>query len=94
MSEKHTLRDDALRNALMNRLSRVEGQVRGVKSMLDEHAYCIDILNQVSAIRSALSGFAKVLLEMHLNGCVREGISRGDEAMIDELIDTFQRFVK
>lgn len=93
MSEKHTYREEELQKALLHRLSRVEGQVRGVKNMLEQDAYCIDILYQVSAIRSALSSFAKVLLEKHLNSCVREGIGRGDEAVIDELMETFRKFM-
>lgn len=94
MTDKHTLRTQAQKKALLNRLSRVEGQVRGVRRMLDEDAYCIDILHQVSAIRSALSAFSKELLARHLRSCVREGIGRGDDDVIDELVEVFQRFSK
>lgn len=94
MRDKHTLRPEALRQSLENRLNRVEGQVRGVKRMLAEDAYCIDILHQVNAIRAALNSFSKELLERHLRTCVKVSISQGDDAVIDELVDTFQRFVK
>lgn len=93
MSDKRTYREEELQRALLNRLSRVEGQVRGIKSMLEKDAYCIDILHQVSAVRSALGSFAKVLLERHLNSCVREGITQGDASVIDELVDTFRTFM-
>lgn len=92
MTDKHTLRTEALKKALLNRLSRVEGQVRGVRRMLDEDAYCIDILHQVNAIRSALGAFSKELLARHLHSCVREGIGRGEDDVIDELVDIFQKF--
>ncbi len=94
MSEKHTYRDDKLHRALINRLSRIEGQVRGVKSMVDKDAYCIDILDQVNAIRSALGAFSKELLDRHLRSCVRDSISRGEDEVIDELVATFQKFTK
>lgn len=94
MSDKHTHRDEALHRALMNRLNRVEGQVRGIKGMVEDDAYCIDIINQVTAVRSALASFSKVLLENHLRTCVRTGIGRGEEEVIDELVDTVNKLIK
>lgn len=94
MSDKHTYRDPALHRRLMNRLNRVEGQVRGVKGMVEADAYCIDIIHQVAAIRSALAAFSKALLESHLRTCVRSGIGRGEEDVIDELVDTVNKLIK
>ncbi|MCR4804976.1 MAG: metal-sensing transcriptional repressor [Clostridia bacterium] len=80
---------------LMNRLKRIEGQVRGVENMLENGAYCPDILVQVSAINCALNSFNKVLLAEHLRSCVVEDIAagKGDEA-IDELAALLQKLMK
>lgn len=79
---------------LVNRLSRIEGQVRGVKRMVEEDAYCTDILIQVSAINAALNSFNKVLLANHIRTCVAEGIRQGKEETIDELVVTLQKLMK
>ena len=79
---------------LMNRLSRIEGQVRGVKSMLEKDAYCTDILTQVSAITAALNSFNKVLLANHIRSCVAQDIKAGKEDAIDELVTTLQKLMK
>lgn len=79
---------------LMNRLSRIEGQVRGVKRMLNEDAYCTDILIQVSAIHAALNSFNKVLLGNHIRTCVVEDIRQGKEETIDELVTVLQKLMK
>ena len=80
--------------SLKNRLSRVEGQVRGVQKMLDEDAYCVDILTQVAAIRSALSAFSRELLSEHMKTCVANDIKAGREDAVDELLDAFFRLMK
>ncbi len=79
---------------LVNRLSRIEGQVRGVKKMVDEERYCVDILTQVSAIQSALKSFSKVLLTSHIKSCVVEDIKKGNEDVVDELCDTLKKLMK
>ena len=79
---------------LMNRLNRIEGQVRGVKRMLEEDAYCVDILIQVSAINSALNSFNKELLANHIRSCVVENVRSGNEEVIDELVKTIQKLMK
>ena len=79
---------------LMNRLSRIEGQVRGVKNMLENDAYCPDILIQVSAIQSALNSFNKVLLANHIKTCVADDIRNGKDDTIDELLTTLQKLMK
>lgn len=79
---------------LINRLSRIEGQVRGVKAMLENDAYCVDILTQVSAINAALNSFNKVLLANHVKSCVAEEIRSGNDEVIDELVATLQKMMK
>ena len=85
--------DDELRS-LVSRLNRVEGQVRGIRRMLEGNAYCIDILTQVSAANSALNSFAKELLSNHLRSCVAEDIRSGNDEKLDELVKTLQKLMK
>ena len=80
--------------SLANRLSRIEGQVRGLRDMLQKDAYCTDILVQVSAVNAALNSFRKELLATHIRTCVAEGIRRGDDEVIDELVTTLQKLMK
>ena len=80
---------------LLNRLSRIEGQVRGIKRMVEEDTYCTDILIQVSAVNAALNSFNKVLLERHIKSCVVDDIRRGDsDATVEELCRTLQKMMK
>ncbi len=79
---------------LVNRLSRVEGQIRGIKDMVIEDRYCVDILTQVSAVQSALNSFNKVLLSNHIKTCVVEDIKNGEEEVVDELCRTIQKLMK
>ena len=79
---------------LLNRLSRIEGQVRGIKRMVDEDAYCIDILTQVSAVNAALNSFNKVLLADHIKTCVTEDIKSGNDETVDELVKVLQKLMR
>ncbi|MGN0465428.1 MAG: metal-sensing transcriptional repressor [Lachnospiraceae bacterium] len=79
---------------LMNRLKRIEGQVRGIQGMLEKDAYCPDILVQVSAINAALNSFNKVLLANHIKSCVADNIREGNDEVIDELVMTLQKLMK
>ena len=79
---------------LMNRLSRVEGQIRGLKEMLQSDAYCIDILVQVSAATAALNSFSKELLGTHIKTCVAENIRQGNDEVVDELVCVLQRLMR
>ena len=79
---------------LMNRLRRIEGQVRGVQKMLEDGAYCPDILIQVSAINSALNSFSKTLLGSHIKSCVADDIREGKDETIDELVEVLQKVMK
>lgn len=79
---------------LINRLNRIEGQVRGVKKMVESDVYCTDILTQVSAITSALNSFNKVLLSNHIRTCVADNLKQGNDDVIDELVTTLQKLMK
>ena len=79
---------------LMNRLSRIEGQIRGVKGMLENDAYCTDIVLQVSAINAALNSFNKVLLAEHIRTCVADDIRNGKDDTIEDLVNTITRLMK
>lgn len=79
---------------LVNRLSRIEGQVRGVKKMVEDDRYCIDIVTQVSAIQAALNSFNKVLLSNHIKTCVVDDIKKGSEETVDELCATLQKLMR
>ena len=87
-------RDENEYKALINRLNRIEGQVRGVKNMLENDAYCVDILTQVSAINAALNAFNKELLANHIHSCVVNYIKNGREDTVDELCATLQKLMK
>ena len=87
-------RDEAELRSLKNRLSRIEGQVRGVGKMLETDAYCTDILTQVSAINSALCAFSRELLSSHIKTCVINDVKAGKEEMVDELLDTIYKLMR
>ena len=93
-SGKHKDRDEKEKRDLINRLKRIEGQVRGVEGMLENDAYCTDILIQVSAISSALNSFNKVLLANHMRTCVADNIRGGNEEVVDELVGVLQKLMK
>lgn len=93
-AQKHKHRDEKEYRDLVNRLSRIEGQIRGVKAMLEEDRYCVDVLNQVSAVQSALNSFTKCLLSNHIKSCVVEDIREGNHEAVDELCDTIQKFIR
>ncbi len=79
---------------LIHRLNRIEGQVRGIRRMVEEEHYCVEILTQVSAIQSALNSFNKVLLGNHIRSCVVEDIRQGNNEVIEELLKTIQKIMK
>ena len=79
---------------LINRLNRIEGQVRGIKRMVEEDAYCPEILVQVAAVNAALNSFNKVLLANHIKTCVANDIRNGNDEVIDELVMTLQKLMK
>lgn len=79
---------------LIHRLNRIEGQVRGIKRMVEEDCYCTDIIVQVSAINAALNSFNRVLLGNHIRTCVADDIRDGKDETVDELIMTLQKLMK
>lgn len=79
---------------LVTRLNRIEGQIRGIKGMIEKDVYCDDILNQIAAVQSALNGVGKILLEGHMRSCVIERIQAGDEEVIDELLTTITKLMR
>ncbi len=79
---------------LMNRLNRIEGQVRGIKKMVENDVYCPDILIQVSAVNAALNSFSKELLGNHIRTCVADDIRSGNDAAIEELVGVLQKMMK
>lgn len=80
--------------SLINRLNRIEGQIRGIKGMLERDAYCTDIIVQVSAANAALNAFNKQLLSTHIRTCVAEDIKAGKEETLEDLLLTLQKLMK
>ncbi|MFC0273240.1 metal-sensitive transcriptional regulator [Metabacillus herbersteinensis] len=85
---------ERVKKDLTTRLNRIEGQIRGIKGMIDKDVYCDDVITQISATQSALNSVAKILLEGHLKGCVVDRLSEGDVEVLDELLVTFQKLMK
>lgn len=91
---RHKHRDPSEYEALLKRLNRIEGQVRGVRGMVEKECYCTDILTQVSAIQSALNAFSRELLANHIRTCVVDGIRSDDADIVDELVHTVEKLMK
>ena len=94
MEARKKERSDEEHKALLNRLSRIEGQIRGIHKMVENDAYCTDILMQVSAVTNALNSFSKVLLSNHIKTCVTNDIKEGKEETVDELVNVLARLMK
>ncbi|MBQ7776001.1 MAG: metal-sensing transcriptional repressor [Lachnospiraceae bacterium] len=92
--EKSTQRDLEERKKLINRLSRIEGQIRGIRNMVENDAYCPDILVQSAAVNAAVNAFNKELLASHIKGCVARDIREGKDEVIEELVITMQKLMK
>ena len=93
-SERHKDRSEEEKKKLMNRLKRIEGQIRGIEGMVEKNAYCPDILIQVSAVNAALNSFNKELLAKHIKTCVVDDIKEGHDETIDELVKVLQKVMK
>lgn len=91
---KKKYRDDKEYKSLINRLNRIEGQIRGIKGMVEKDAYCPDILMQVTAVTAALNSFNKLLLSNHIKTCVIHDIQEGNEETVDELVEVLQKLMK
>lgn len=92
--EKKKERSEKEYKDLMNRLKRIEGQVRGIQGMLEKDAYCADVLIQVAAVNAALNSFNKVLLAEHVRTCVADNIRKGNDEVIDELVILLQKLMR
>ena len=92
--KKTNMRTDEERNKLINRLNRIEGQIRGIKGMIERDEYCTDILIQSAAVSAAVNGFNKELLSNHIKGCVARDIREGKDEVIDELLVTLRKLMK
>ncbi|MBP1155344.1 MULTISPECIES: metal-sensitive transcriptional regulator [unclassified Paenibacillus] len=93
-NERRSHHSDKAKSNLISRLNRIEGQIRGVKGLIEKDTYCDDVLNQISSIQSALNGVGKLLLEHHMKSCVIERIQDGDEEVITELLTTMNKLMK
>jgi DNA-binding FrmR family transcriptional regulator len=85
---------DTTKKNLVTRLNRVEGQIRGIKGLIEKDTYCDDVITQIAATQAALNSVAKILLEGHMKSCVVERIQEGDHEVVDELLTTIQRLMK
>lgn len=92
--EKTTARTDEQKKKLLNRLKRIEGQVRGLQTLIEKDAYCNDILTQSAAVSAAMNSFNKEILASHIHGCVVRDIREGNDEVIDELLATLQKLMK
>ena len=92
--EKHTLRAQEEKKKLLNRLRRIEGQVRGLQAMVEADAYCNDVLTQSAAVNAAINAFNRELLAEHLRTCVTRDLKTGHEESVDELAATLQKLMK
>lgn len=93
-SGKKKYREAAEATDLVHRLNRIEGQIRGIRSMVENDAYCVDILTQVSAASAALTAFSRELLNSHVRTCVVQDIREGGEEKVEELLGVIQKFIK
>lgn len=91
---RSTARPEEERRKLINRLSRIEGQIRGLKGMLEKDSYCVDILTQSAAVSAAINAFNRALLADHIHTCVVRDIRSGEDGVVDELVDLLQKLMK
>ena len=89
---KHRTQEEI--RALTNRLSRIEGQVRGIRGMVESDAYCVDILTQVTAVTAALNAFSRELLAEHIRTCVAHDLKEGNGDAVEELVETVRKMMK
>jgi len=92
--ERKSQHDDKTIKELVTRMNRIEGQIRGIKGMIERHVYCDDILNQISSAQSALDGASRLLLEKHMKSCVKERLQGDDDQVIDEVLKTIFRMIR
>ncbi|MDD4774500.1 MAG: metal-sensitive transcriptional regulator [Eubacteriales bacterium] len=86
-------RPDKLKTNLLTRLNRIEGQVRGIKGMIEKDTYCDDVLNQITAVKAAMDSVSKLILESHIRGCLVKKIRNGEDEIVDELLATIKKLL-
>lgn len=94
LSDRKSHHSEKIKKNLITRLNRVEGQIRGIKGLIEKDTYCDDVITQIAATQAALNSVAKILLEGHMKSCVVERIQEGDHEVVDELLTTIQRLMK
>ena len=92
--ERKSHHSESVKKDLITRLNRIEGQIRGIKGMIDKDVYCDDVITQLAATQSALNSVAKKLLEGHIKGCVVDRLNEGDDFVLDELLVTIQKLMR
>lgn len=92
--ERKSHHSDKVKQGLSSRLNRIEGQIRGIKGMIEKDTYCDDVLTQIAAAQSALGSVAKLLLEGHIKSCVLERVQAGESEVIEELMITINKLMK
>ncbi|QNG60411.1 MULTISPECIES: metal-sensitive transcriptional regulator [Bacillaceae] len=93
-SSRKSHHSDAVKKNLVTRLNRIEGQIRGIKGLIEKDTYCDDVITQIAATQAALNSVGKILLEGHLKGCVVDRINEGDKEVLDEFVVTIQKLMK
>lgn len=93
-NERKSHHSDKVKKNLVTRLNRIEGQIRGIKGLIEKDTYCDDVITQISATQSALNSVAKILLDGHLKTCVLERINEGDTEVLDEVLLTIEKLMK
>jgi DNA-binding FrmR family transcriptional regulator len=93
-SHRKSHHPEKVKNNLVIRLNRIEGQIRGIKGLIEKDTYCDDVINQIAATQSALNSVAKMILEGHMKSCVVERIQQGDFEVLDEVLVTIQKLMK
>ena len=92
--EKTKLRTEEEKKLLLNRLNRIEGQIRGIKNMIGADAYCTDVLTQAAAVNAAVNAFSRELLASHVKTCVVNDIREGKDEVVDDLLDTLKKLMR
>lgn len=92
LEERKTYRTDEDKKTIVNRLNRIEGQIRGISNMITNDRYCDEILVQLSAIDKSIKSLANFILDKHMKSCVKENLLKGNDTVLDEIVDLFKRF--
>lgn len=92
LEERKTYRSDEDKKTIVNRLNRIEGQIRGISNMITNDRYCDEILIQLSAIDKSIKSLANFILDKHMKSCVKENLLNGNDTVLDEIVDLFKRF--